>query len=78
MQATNLQALKSGSDVRGTALEGVAGEHVDLTDETVEAIAKAFLFRLSGKLNKKKLTVAVGHDSRLSAKRISDAVLKSN
>ena len=77
MQATNLQALKSGSDVRGTALEGVAGEHVDLTDEAVEAIAKAFLFRLSGKLNKKKLTVAVGHDSRLSAKRISDAVLKA-
>ncbi len=77
MQAKDWQAFKSGSDVRGTALEGVAGEHVDLTDEAVESIVKAFLYRLSGKLNKKSLTVAVGHDSRLSAKRLSAAVLKA-
>ncbi len=75
MQAKDWQALKSGSDVRGTALEGVEGEHVDLTDEAVSGIMKAFLYRLSDKLGKKKLTVAVGHDSRLSAKRISDCAI---
>lgn len=53
MQAKDWQALKSGSDVRGTALEGVEGEHVDLTDEAVSGIMKAFLYRLSDKLGKK-------------------------
>lgn len=75
MSVKNWEQLKSGSDVRGTAIEGVAGEPVNLTDEAVGAIVKAFLFRLSAALGKKKLTVAVGHDSRLSAKRISDCVL---
>lgn len=77
MSVKNWQELKSGSDVRGTALEGVAGESVNLTDEAVFAIVKAFLFRLAGGLKKDKLTIAVGHDSRLSAKRISDCVLKA-
>ena len=39
---------------------------------------KAFLYRLSDKLGKKKLTVAVGHDSRLSAKRISDCAIAAH
>lgn len=81
MQAKDWETLKSGSDVRGTALEGVEGEHVNLTDEAVDGIVKAFLFRLADKLKKDRLTVAVGHDSRLSAERISkctvNAVLSS-
>ena len=77
MQAKDWEKLKSGSDVRGTALEGVAGEHVDLTDEAVSGIVKAFLYRLAMQSGKKELTVAVGHDSRLSAGRIADCVLKA-
>ena len=77
MQAKDWQNLKSGSDVRGTAIEGVEGEHVNLTDEAVEGIVKAFLYRLAEKLGKTKLTVAVGHDSRLSAKRISDCTCRA-
>ena len=34
--------LKSGTDVRGTAVAGVEGDPVTLTDEAVLAIAKAF------------------------------------
>ena len=34
--------LKNGTDVRGTATEGVAGDPVTLTDEAVTNIAKAF------------------------------------
>ena len=34
--------LKSGTDIRGVAVEG-AGEPVTLTDEVVETIAAAFL-----------------------------------
>ena len=39
--------LKSGTDVRGVALEGVPGEAVNLTDEAVAGIVKAFLYRLA-------------------------------
>ena len=35
--------LKSGSDVRGVALEGVAGEPVNLTDEAIRGVCEAFL-----------------------------------
>ena len=71
MELQDWMELKSGTDVRGTALEGVEGEHVNLTDEAVRGIVRAFCYRLSGRLGKAALTVAVGHDSRLSAARIS-------
>ena len=71
----SLKRLRSGSDVRGTALAVRPGEAIDLTDEAVSAIARAFLVWLSKKSGKAALTVAVGHDSRLSAERISGCVL---
>ena len=69
--------LKSGTDVRGVALEGVPGEAVNLTDEAVAGIVKAFLYRLAQKTGKKKLTPAIGHDSRLSAERISACAVRA-
>ena len=77
MQREDWLRLKSGTDVRGTALEGVAGENVDLTDQAVEGILKAFYFRLAETSGKDKLTIAVGHDSRLSANRIAECVLRA-
>ncbi len=59
--------LKNGTDVRGVALEGVPDEPVNLTEEVVEKIAKAFCVWLSQRTGKIDLTIAVGHDSRLSA-----------
>lgn len=41
------KGLKSGTDVRGVALEGVPGEEINLTDEAVSAIVKAFCLRLA-------------------------------
>ena len=35
--------LKSGTDIRGSAVEGIASEPVTLTDEVIEAIAASFL-----------------------------------
>ena len=69
--------LKSGTDVRGTATEGVAGDPVTLTDEVTEAIAKAFVGWLSERVSRRPLTVSVGHDSRLSAPRLKAAVLRA-
>ena len=62
--------LKSGTDIRGVALEGVEGQNVDLTDEIVEKIAAAFVLWLQEKTGKKGLVVAIGRDSRLSGPRI--------
>lgn len=67
--------LKSGTDVRGVAIYG--DEPLTLTDEIIEKIVKGFYYWLSQKLNKTELTIAIGHDSRLSAKRISDASISA-
>lgn len=39
----NWKKLQNGSDIRGVALEGVAGEHVNLTPEVAAVVAKAFV-----------------------------------
>ncbi len=77
MQREDWMRLKSGTDVRGTALEGVEGEHVDLTDQAVTGIVKAFYFRLAEQTGKKHLTIAIGHDPRLSAGRISECAVRA-
>ncbi len=70
--------LKSGTDVRGVASD-LGGKAVNLTDEAVFDITAAFAVFLAAKYGKKtgELKVAVGHDSRISANRISVAVIKA-
>ena len=64
----SLLKLKSGTDIRGTAV----GENIELTDEAVMKIASAFVSYLSSRtgIKKENITLAVGHDSRISAERI--------
>ncbi|HHV31566.1 MAG TPA: phosphomannomutase/phosphoglucomutase [Clostridiales bacterium] len=64
--------FKSGTDIRGVASEGVPGESVNLTDEAITKMTLGFVLWLSEKVGKaaNQLTVAVGHDSRISADRI--------
>ncbi|EUJ32987.1 putative phosphomannomutase [Listeria floridensis FSL S10-1187] len=76
-----LFALQNGSDIRGIGI-GTEEHQVTLTDEALGKIGHGLLAFLR---DKKKLTgeitVAVGHDSRLSAERIKAAlvsVLKEN
>lgn len=71
-----LLELKSGSDVRGVALENY-GEEVNLTDENVKAIVGAFVLFLKNRLGGKDLTIGLGHDSRLSSERIKNASLEA-
>ena len=66
--------LKNGTDVRGTAIAGVENDPVTLTDEVVTAIAKAFCVWAAKRTGVAAPTIAVGHDSRLSADRISSLV----
>ncbi len=65
----DLLLLKNGTDIRGTATEGVDGDPVTLTDGAVLSIAAAFTVWAEKRLGKKP-TVAVGHDPRLSSERL--------
>lgn len=66
--------LKNGTDVRGTAIDGGLNDPVTLTDEAVLGIAKAFCVWVKEKTGIARPVVAVGHDSRISANRISAKV----
>lgn len=68
--------FKSGSDIRGYAL-GDENNPLYMSDEMVMRASAAFALWLRGKANKEKLYVSVGHDSRLSAERIKNAVIKA-
>ncbi|MGI6268920.1 MAG: phosphomannomutase/phosphoglucomutase [Candidatus Howiella sp.] len=75
MSNVNYKSFKSGTDIRGVAVE-TPGSPVTLTDETVKAMAAGFGRWLCGRNGKTPgaLKIAVGHDSRVSAGRISRAV----
>ena len=63
--------LQNGSDIRGVALEGVAGENVTLTEDAVRHIARGFAAWLRKKTGKDDPCVSVGRDSRLSGESIA-------
>ncbi|WP_099205962.1 phosphomannomutase/phosphoglucomutase [Scatolibacter rhodanostii] len=72
----NYLSLKSGTDIRGVASEGVNGQEINLTDDVIENIAAGFLLWCENHLEKpaSELKIAVGHDSRISADRIYAAL----
>ena len=71
--------LQNGSDIRGVALEGVAGEPVNLDAEAVERLAKGFLVWLKNDTGKalRDLTITVGRDSRLSGEAITEGFVQA-
>lgn len=69
-----LAKLKSGTDFRGNAIEtdGI----LDFTDDVCKHIAYGFAAFLRNKItNNENLTVAVGHDCRVSAERLKTAFI---
>ena len=69
----NLMYLKSGTDIRGSAVEK-NGKPIDLTDERLKVITSALVDFLKTKLCKTEFSIAVGYDSRVSSPRISKVV----
>lgn len=64
--------LQNGSDIRGVALEGIAGQSVNLTEQVCRDIGRGFALWLCDKAGVKNgLRVAVGRDSRLSGPNLS-------
>ncbi|KAJ0967623.1 hypothetical protein J5N97_024540 [Dioscorea zingiberensis] len=73
----DFRKLQNGSDIRGVAVAGVKGEPVNLTEPVTEAIAASFAAWLCDRKKpdgSKPLRVSVGHDSRISAQTLQDAV----
>ncbi|KAB2598063.1 hypothetical protein D8674_000983 [Pyrus ussuriensis x Pyrus communis] len=69
--------LQNGSDIRGVAVAGVEGEPISLTEPVSEAIGAAFAAWLVEKKKadgSQRLRISVGHDSRISAKKLEDAI----
>ena len=63
--------LQNGSDIRGVALEGIEGQHVNLTEQACRDIGRGFALWLQMKTGKKTgIRVAVGRDSRLSGPKL--------
>ena len=73
------QVLKSGTDIRGIAAEGVPGQEIQLTDEVARNIGYGFACWLEDRITPAHgaaYTVAVGHDSRISADRLTKAIIE--
>lgn len=62
--------LQNGSDIRGVALEGIEGQHVNLTEQVCRDIGRGFAVWLKKKTGKSAINVAVGRDSRLSGEAL--------
>lgn len=63
--------LQNGSDIRGVAMEGIAGQDVNLTEQACRDIGRGFALWLRKRLNKDALRVAIGRDSRLTGSMLS-------
>ncbi len=68
----NFVKLKSGTDIRGVAIDTDI-EKTELTDDVVYNICVAFCEWYYKKFEKKLGVITIGHDSRISANRISDS-----
>ena len=75
----DITKLQNGSDIRGIALEGVAGEEVDLTKERAGEITGAFCYWLSKKVQKNPvmLNICIGCDPRLSSGELKEGVMEA-
>lgn len=64
--------LKSGTDIRGVAVQTSDNIEIDLTDDVIRRLAAGFAMWLAGKNGVKAsaLTIAVGRDCRISGERI--------
>ncbi|MGP1458539.1 MAG: phosphomannomutase/phosphoglucomutase [Treponema sp.] len=78
MNENDFLKLQNGSDIRGVALEGVDGEHVNLTPEVCRNIGAAFALWLAEKTGRKPqtLVIGVGRDSRLSGEALEQSIVE--
>lgn len=68
--------FKSGTDIRGVAVDGVEGQTLNLTDDVVSSITSGFVKWLENITQKScyNMVIAVGRDSRISGPHIMEIV----
>ncbi|WP_430810137.1 MULTISPECIES: phosphoglucomutase [unclassified Carboxylicivirga] len=71
----NWKQLQNGSDIRGVALSGMAGQAVNLDTKIVAQLGTAFVQWVQQRNTKKQVTIAVGMDSRLSGPALKSAFI---
>lgn len=68
--------LQNGSDIRGVALANEFDEPITLTPQAVADLASGFASFLKTKHSKTHLRIALGHDSRISAPLLKQAMME--
>lgn len=68
--------VKNGTDIRGVAVEN-EDRPVNLTEEMVKSIGKAFVVLISKKKNKdlKELKLSIGMDSRITSEKLKEILM---
>ena len=77
MNTNPYKALKSGSDIRGTATVKTENEIIELSNEAVFDLTVGFCRWLIRDMKITAGKIAVGHDSRISAERIKNQVISA-
>lgn len=75
--SNSILKLQNGSDIRGTALDSVPGEKINLTPRIASQIGASFgrwLAKKSGK-NINNLKICIGRDPRISGEILSEALM---
>jgi len=75
MEKFDWKVLQNGSDIRGVAIKGVPGEEVNLDENKVEILGKAFCKWLINN-GYTHISVAVGMDSRISGPSLGQSFSK--
>jgi len=77
MNETNWFSLQNGSDIRGVASDGIAGQTINLTPEVFKKLAIAFILWLNEKNEKMSspMKIAIGRDSRISGPILMQAFM---
>ncbi len=72
----NYSKLKSGTDIRGRAIES-EGKPAILTDKAVADLAAAFALWLTRRTGKTRCKLVVGRDSRLTGERFAQDIINA-
>ena len=73
---SDYKKLQNGSDIRGIAIEGVAGETPNLTPKEAKHIAAGFADWLQEKTGRETVAVAIGRDPRVSGSDLLRGLLQ--
>lgn len=70
----SLKEMRSGSDIRGFAMDPDPGFEINLTKDVARKVGRAFARMIKARAGKAQVRIAVGRDSRLTGEMIKQAL----